>query len=360
MSSTYSAQGSIRITRLRTGDSLLATLHSDKPLFQGVTDSTTVAPDWTDPQNQPTITPEVYSSRNGSVTIGAFTWYYNGTPVQFGSAAADGWATELANSTANPGPARFKVCVNPAAGETAGMLKIIGNLASNNNMDNDILKFETTVETGGVRSTAGASIDVLIQPMGASAYQGLVTVSPSNTFTDKVTDITLTPSLIMGAAPVGGYTVEWYHDSVADGNKVAKGINGNVLTVNRDDVGAQELYIAVFYVGGTEVSRYGVTLTDTTDEFYIKIEVFNADTNTLTASTIASANDRLKLVASVVDKTGNPVSVPASASWMGRVMNHDTWKQLRSVQDNEVIVTSADTDSGGEQCDVTVTFEVEW
>lgn len=358
MSSTYSAQGTIRITRLRTGDSLLSTLHSDRPLFQGVTDKTMVSPDWTVAQNQPTITPEVYSSRNATVNIGSFLWLYNGNEIQFGSAGTDGWAEELTGTASNPGTSpRFRVCINPKAGETAGALRIVGNLASGNNMDNDVLEYRAKVEAGGVSSETRASIDVLIQPMGASAYQGLITVSPSNTFSGSVEKITLTPSLIMGSAQTGGYTVEWF---TANGKQINDGIVGGVLTVGRDDVNGQEVFIAVFKVNGTEVSRYGVTLTDTTDEFYIKIEVFDANTDAPASATIASDNDQLKVVASVVNKKGDAVTVPANASWIARVMNHDTWTQIRSEAKNRILVDAKDTDKDGQQCDVTVTFEVEW
>ena len=110
MSKNY-AQGSIRIMRLRNGDTLMVALRSDKPLFQGVTDGG-VSPDWSVAANQPTITPEAFSSYGNPVTITGFSWYYNGSsdPLQFGAAGTDGWADELTSTTSNPTAHRASAC----------------------------------------------------------------------------------------------------------------------------------------------------------------------------------------------------------------------------------------------------------
>ena len=91
--STYSAQGSITIKRLRNGDNFFISLEitNGVPLFQGVDEKTgTASPDWTVPANQPIITPKVTSARGNAVDLSFHSWKYNGVALNFNGAETDG------------------------------------------------------------------------------------------------------------------------------------------------------------------------------------------------------------------------------------------------------------------------------
>ena len=352
--SKNAAQGSVRITRLRNGDNILSTLFSDKPLFQGVLDSGAVSPDWSTPSEQPKISPEIYSSYGNTVKVESFSWYYNGstTPLVFGDIdTATGWRTE------NHTPPRFMVYDSDAGAEKKGTLKIIANLASKSNTGNDLLEFRANVESAGVNQNVVSVIDILIQPMGASSYRGLITAS-ATTFTEQVQTITLTPSLVSASGITGNYSVKWFKDS----EEVTANVNSSTkaLTVGRDDVNGAQIYIAQFLVDGVVVSSYGITLTDTTDEFHVVFDMKN--TNGGTGNSINSSTDQITVTAKLVGRDNTPIT-PTDIKWSIDIRDHATWESVLpngAESGNTITVTSAHTDRNGQQNDVEVIAEAEW
>lgn len=159
---SFSAQGSITIKRVRSGDTLFISFDNNGiALYQAYNpDTGTISPDWSVASNQPTVTPVVTSSRGETVTLSGFTWYYNGILLQF-TGAEDG--SYVADSTG-----KFAMKTDD------GTLKITDNLASEINYANDTLECQCVATVAGVEYSLTKSADIIIQSVGASSYGGTI------------------------------------------------------------------------------------------------------------------------------------------------------------------------------------------
>lgn len=344
----YSAQGSITVKRLRTGDSFFISLTSDNALFQGVDTATgAVNPDWTKEDNQPLITPQVSSSRGNAVTLSGHQWTYNGVKLEF---TGDGpWQDDKTG--------KFRLNVE------TGALRIVQNLASKDNVAGDTLVYSCVARVAGVEYNLTKSVDIQIQGMGASSYYGTITATTEQLTADK-TSATLTTKLYLGMSESKGYSVKWYKD-----DEVWSGKSGNSISVSRSDVDGTQLVIAEFYPGaeaaGSPVFRAGLRITDTLDDFHIEHRYVTG----ASGGTTAGANREVD--------TGRPVYVQAyvvnvrtnsevtiSGSWKMNIMDKDGWEVIAtetgSGSNCTATVTTAHTDRGGSPKDVEVVSEVTW
>lgn len=340
--STYSAQGSITIKRLRNGDNFFISLEitNGVPLFQGVDEKTGVPnPDWTVAANQPIITPRVTSARGNSVDLSFHSWKYNGVALNFNGAETDGWK---ADSTG-----KFKMNVS------TGALRIVQNLASEVNCANDTLTYECVATISGVEYNLTKSIDILIQTVGANGYIGFI-IASTEQLTAEVTSCTLDTKLMLAADNVTSYYVKWYKD---DTLWTAK--NGQKsITVGRNDVDGTQLFIAEFYKdssSNTPLYRAGVRIIDTLDEFQVQLAITSANKE-------VSPGNNVVVEAKVVNMRTNTVVSPAGAVWSLRVMEKKNWSEKRRVSTNTITITTADTDNPttGEENDVEIHAEVDF
>lgn len=340
--STYSAQGSITIKRLRNGDNFFISLEitNGVPLFQGVDEKTGVPnPDWTVAANQPIITPRVTSARGNSVDLSFHSWKYNGVDLNFNGAETDGWK---ADSTG-----KFKMNVS------TGALRIVQNLASEVNCANDTLTYECVATISGVEYNLTKSIDILIQTVGANGYIGFI-IASTEQLTAEVTSCTLDTKLVFAADNVTSYYVKWYKD---DTLWTAK--NGQKsITVGRNDVDGTQLFIAEFYKdssSNTPLYRAGVRIIDTLDEFQVQLAITSANKE-------VSPGNNVVVEAKVVNMRTNTVVSPAGAVWSLRVMEKKNWSEKRLVSTNTITITTADTDNPttGEENDVEIHAEVDF
>lgn len=340
--STYSAQGSITIKRLRNGDNFFISLEitNGVPLFQGVDEKTGVPnPDWTVAANQPIITPRVTSARGNSVDLSFHSWKYNGVALNFNGAETDGWK---ADSTG-----KFKMNVS------TGALRIVQNLASKVNCANDTLTYECVATISGVEYNLTKSIDILIQTVGANGYIGFI-IASTEQLTAEVTSCTLDTKLMLAADNVTSYYVKWYKD---DTLWTAK--NGQKsITVGRNDVDGTQLFIAEFYKdssSNTPLYRAGVRIIDTLDEFQVQLAITSANKE-------VSPGNNVVVEAKVVNMRTNTVVSPAGAVWSLRVMEKKNWSEKRRVSTNTITITTADTDNPttGEENDVEIHAEVDF
>lgn len=340
--STYSAQGSVTIKRLRNGDNFFISLEitNGVPLYQGVDEKTgTPSPDWTVAANQPIITPRVTSARGNAVDLSFHSWKYNGVALNFTGAETDGWK---ADSTG-------KFMLNP----TSGALKIVQNLASKVNCANDTLTYECVATISGVEYNLQKSIDILIQTVGANGYTGFI-IASTEQLTAEVTSCTLDTRLMLAADDVSSYYVKWYKDdtlwSAQNGKKS--------ITVGRNDVDGTQLFIAEFYkdsTSNTPLYRAGVRIIDTLDEFQVQFSYVSANHE-------VSPGNNVTVKAYVVNMRTNTVVTLSGATWSLRVMESKNWTEKRRVATDTITITSADTDdtTTGEQNDVEIHAEVDF
>lgn len=348
--STVSAQGSITIKRLRNGDTFFISFDNNGvALFQSVDPvSGLVAPDWTIAENQPIITPRVTSSRSLSVSLAGHTWVYNGVALDFSGAAAEGWVTDTTG--------KFKM------NTSTGALRIIANLASVDNPASDTLQYSCVPTVAGVTYTEGLSksIDIQIQSGGASSYTGLLIASKSQLSSDEPT-VTLKTQLFLGGIEQTSYTVVWWKD---DEKWTAK--TGKSISVSRGDVDGTQLFIAEFFVTGSDaaVDRDAVRLIDTSDDFTVGHRIVNSDGSTASANREVAPGNPVYVQSYVVNVRTN-TEYAVSGIWKSMVMDKDSWEILKTeassgAATNMVAVTVAETDRDGQEKDVEVVSEVEW
>lgn len=339
--STYSAQGSVTVKRLRNGELIFISLElNGKPLFQGVDEKTGIpTPDWSVADNQPIITPKVTTTRGNAADLSFHTWKYNGVTLNFNGAETDGWKLDSTG--------KFKMNVS------TGALRIVANLASNVNCANDTLIYECVATINGVEYNESKSIDILIQTVGANGYTGFILASTEQLTSAKTTS-TLKTMLMLGADEITSYYVKWYKDDTLWSAK-----NGlKEIEIDRDDVNGCQLFIAEFYKDSTSTTplfRAGLPIWDVLDEYQMDIYPTSANKE-------VGPGQPVTVGAWIRNTTLNTIITPKNAAWSLRVMDKRDWTEIRRVNSNTITITTADTDdpTTGEINDVEVVGEVDF
>ncbi len=234
---TDSLSGSITLKRLKKGLNVVLTIEtSGAALYQGYDPKTgNVSPDFTAAgAARPVLTPKAVAGNGNAASITNGSWQYNGTLlVVSGTADADG----------------FTPCTDTHFAINTGtlQLKITGNIASKDNMSNDIFTFSGAGEAQGTDWEAQATAEMHLQEIGSSAVA--IYISGGCTLSSFQESVLLTASLfISGQQVTTGYKFLWKDES---GNVLLDG--GNTYTATRDNVTA---------IGGIYCSAY--LATDTT------------------------------------------------------------------------------------------------
>ncbi|MDE7349684.1 MAG: hypothetical protein K2N25_01350 [Muribaculaceae bacterium] len=353
----FSAQGSISIQRLRTGDLLFVTFENltGKPLYQALdTDNgNTAVPSWSgdgNDGNRPVVRPKVASNlgTTSQVIVNQPTWKYNGTAISFVTAAnAESWALE---DSANP---RFAFRASDMA------IKPVANLVGPNSLVNGVLSFSCVARVDGVDYSASKSIDVILARGGASSFYGFITATSLTLDADNPSTI-LTASLYCGGTEVAAFHTKWYRDRdhlPAQDGKTS-------LEVDRSNVDSSQLYIVEFYKTAADsqpVACAGVTVVDTSDDYRVDMEIVSAN------QYISDANPSVTVKAHLVSKRTGAFQT-ANVKWMLDVIDKETLKSIKSSNTDTIVVTTAETDRlktiDGEQVlvcsDVSVLAEATW
>lgn len=343
MAGNYNVQNSITIRRLRSSDSLMLTLGGNGiPLFQAVDkDSGAVNPNWEVAENQPIVIPKARSTRGNVITHLQHKWKYNGVEIVFDEeqSPVGGWYTD--NSE------RFQTNEN-------GHLKIIKNLASQINLADDTLTYETQVSVGGVEYDLTATKTIVIHQMGSSSYYALI-VSDTDTLTSDVTSTTVTVKLYQGTNEITSFYPKWYKDFDLWTAK-----NGqNPITVTREDVGGSQLFLADIFKSesdSTSIAKAGVKIRDEADEYIIVIDIISD--NKMVWKDINGVDHNVECKAKVVNVKRNTVITPTNPTWRMDVMDTENWKSLKTSNTDTITVTPAETDVGDEYYDRDVIAEV--
>ena len=184
------------VTALEDGTTLHGNLASDKALTQAWNGSTAV-PNWTDPNEQPTIYLTLLSGATLVAPASGYKWYYNGT--------------EISDSDSRFQKTKKSVTY---AGQTVTMpaLKIVANLASSSNVDVDMITFKGSYVINGSGVEFSCDAQVRISAITANGKLGVIN------FINGVSDITEAGQVITmygrlynadGQAATG-VTTKWY------------------------------------------------------------------------------------------------------------------------------------------------------
>lgn len=341
------AQGTIRISRLRNGDTVTTVLElNGKPLQQIIdANSGEPSPNWQkDESSRPTLTPKCYSSRAAKVSLEFVSWSYNDTVLVWGTLGADGYRTDTTG--------KFK------KEETTGALTIIDNIASAANTSNDTLTYKGKATVNGMQVDAEAAETIKIHQGGASSWTCSLTAVPAVLESADSTSL-LATTLTLGVTPQTNYYVKWKNGGT--GEYITKWAGKKSVTVERDDVDGITYFIAEFYKSSADedmVARDGVKITDNTDEFKID---FRVDSD----NSVVDDGKPVKLTAFVYSmRKGAEVTSLTDASWQLRVMDGETWEQIGDTVNSPSIEISTshtdytDKDGVAHQRDVNVLADV--
>ena len=155
-----SLSASIAVRRIIDGDTLSIWFTTNGiPLHQGLNPNDfTATPKWTESGDHPVITPNVSSARKNAVSLLTHTWKYNSVEITFASGI--GWV----KSTNFDG--KFKLNTKD------GTLAIIGDLATKDNQDADVLEYTGMASVGSASYEMTNSIGVVV-PLVSSSYKSL-------------------------------------------------------------------------------------------------------------------------------------------------------------------------------------------
>lgn len=321
---TNSAQGTVTLRKLRNGATSAVALNVDKQLLQLVaindaTGNATVAPDWSQSANQPTITPTLIGG--SGMSLSDVRWYYNGD-------------IDIGNIASGSIYANFRINAN-------GSLTIINNLGSKDNLSTDTVTMKAEiVDTNGLTSgNVEKTIDIPIQRASTSGYTVLIDSTGTvlgTTASGSVNNSTvLTAKVLQGTADVtDSVTVKFYK-----GNTDTPVSTGKTLTVTRDDVDGAQLYIARAFVGSVEVDAEGITILDSADEYQIVISCAagtDSQNNVTNYNVPASATQTV--VTAIVQKNGTTVT---ATSWITSKFHADTQKLIAEVAEQTDYTTDS-------------------
>ena len=265
-----SLSASIPVRRLIDGDTLsLWFTTNGVPLHQGLNPNDyTATPQWTEESGKhPEITPNVGSARKQPVSLSSHGWKYNKVEITFNSGS--GW---VRSSNFN---GKFKM------NTTDGTLAIIGDLATKDNQDADVLEYTGMASLGSTAYEISNSIDVLVTMLGSSAFFGGINASSTmlgvideNT-QQEITTSTLKFWLKNAGGDVSKYSVKLYRGNETTPITTIDNAASGSVAIHRDKQGeadklyvdGQQLFIAEFIVDGTVVCRAGVSIGDKADIF---------------------------------------------------------------------------------------------
>lgn len=293
--------GSFFVEMLVDGDSAQGNIRSTKPLAQMFNPGTDKCiPDWTVTSNQPIVYPVIRSGNENTIkpiVSGSEKWYYNNVEVIFGgtgiSSAPDAVIGKLQKTTYNNGSVDV-----PA-------LKIVGNLASNANMDADTIRMDGQIEASGHNLAFSSEISLAISEYSDSAYNGFVYATNGGIIDEQSETVTLTQELYKGGDLVTSenYTVRWRKLPATTAYSTAK-----TLVLGVDDIDSKQLFMCEFLVSGEVVANYIQEVSDETDPYFVDVE-WSGKTKIASTDGTLTGQCRVKKVGSGIVQDGFTFSV---------------------------------------------------
>lgn len=288
--------GSFFVEMLVDGDSAQGNIRSTKPLAQMYNPGTNKCiPDWTVASNQPVIYPVIRSGNENTikaVVSGSEKWFYNNVEVTFSSAGLSNYPDpvvgKLQKTTYNNGS------VNVPA------LKIVGNLASNANMDADTIRMDGQIEASGHNLSFSSEISLAISEYSDSAYNGFVYATNGGIIDEESETVTLTTELYKGGDVVDptNYSVQWRKLPATTNFSTSK-----TLTLGVGDIDSKNLFICEFIIGGEIVANFIQEVSDETDPYFIDV-TWSGKTKIASTDGTLKGTIKVKKVGSGLEESG--------------------------------------------------------
>lgn len=329
------------VTAIEDGTTLHGTLIATKSLAQSYNNGS-CTPDWSVAANQPIIYISLYDGSTQVAPDSNFTWSWNGTALVFNAQnkTADG---RFEKTTYNVGTQQVPLNV-PA-------LKIIGNLASSENLNVDVISFSgsKTISTSPI--TFSASTEVRITEWVSGGYLGVL-YFPENPVIDNDNDSVMIYAMLYNeSGTVSVYNVEWYVNEVqittTTPNGSSIGTFGNIkyLDLKGGDVVDYATVKCVFYIGGSVVWTEYIGVDDVTDPEFLYIQQSTGDgnaaslrsgdsvtfrtwVNTMDDASIDSSSEWETFKVLLLDSTGEPITGSLATYGITAPIDQDNYRDI--------------------------------
>lgn len=249
-------------------------IRSTKPLAQSYSDGTCV-PNWTDTTKQPIVYIVLQNGSSWVLPDANYQWYYNGQPIQWDDQGkslvhASGLAAGTFEKVTNFTPEMYQ------SGQYVPAIKIVKNVASDNNVDIDVIRFEgfKTLATNAVPFSA--FINITITELIRGGYVGMIYLD-GNTTDKDISSPTDTVGLVARlydssgnemTSGTNGAKYEWF---INDTVKIAKGTT-NTLTVTEQDVYDYAIVKVKFYMPKDNPENPGTNIDTLVATDYLEVD----------------------------------------------------------------------------------------
>jgi len=266
------------VTALDDGTTLHGNLASDKSLSQAWTGSSAV-PDWTVNANRPTIYLTLLSGTSLVVPQSTYQWMYEGQVITFNE--------ETGISTSPSGLFMKTTKAVTYGGQTLNMpaLKIMGNLASSDNVNVDMITFKGSCSIGGSAVPFECAAQIRITEIQGNGFLGIINfVNGVSDITEKGQVITMYGKLYDSNGGDVECTTQWYLNDASTGtsgqNKTIDGNTyANAFQVSEGSVVDHATVKCVFTSGGqTRYTAYA-GIDDMQDPEFLYIQYNGANGN---------------------------------------------------------------------------------
>ena len=334
------------VTAIEDGTTLHGTLLSTKSLAQSYNNGS-CTPDWSVAANQPIIYVSLYDGSQQVVPDSSFTWYWNGTALTFNAQnkTADG---RFEKTTYNAGTQQAPLNV-PA-------LKIIGNLASSENLNIDVIRFSgyKTISTAPIPFSASA--DVRITEWVAGGYLGVLSFNSNAVIDNDHSSVSIRSTLYNESGSVATYTSEWYINEVLISSTTPNGSgvsqsNPHLFTIVEEDVVDYATIKCVFKVDNSTVWTEYIGVDDVTDPEFLYIQQSSGDgnaaslrsgdsvtfrtwVNTMDDPEINTDSDWQYFKVLLLDSEGKPISDNLSTYGITVPVDQDNYRDITSYTGN--------------------------
>ena len=296
------------------GSTLHGQLLSTKALTQAWTGSAAV-PNWTVAGNQPTVYVDLMSGTSKVTPDAGGKWYYNNVEIEWADASATAVSTD----------GRFQKVNNyPTSANPTAAIKIIGNLASNSNVNTDSLTYTGSYTLGG--SPIGFSVSTFIRITGVSSAGifGFIEFVGSNIVTEKNQVVTMYARLFG-----------------ADGNEITATASGSPFStawkMNNASIGAggDVTVNGQTYHNAKQVSESQITDNSIIECDFSYITTIDGTSTTLTYTTFENVDDQTDLEQMYIQYNGGN-DTSATLKRGGSI----TWDIWMGAQDDPTVDTS--------------------
>lgn len=302
--------------------------------YRGESDAGSIAaPDWTVDENRPIIWAEIYSNLLRIVYTDD-QWTYNVTKLTFGE---DGLST---NSGLEGVFLRTTYQGVPA-------LKIMKNLASKDNQDNDVLSLDCAFKVGGIDDRAQSSMTIGIGRASSDVYKGSIQPVGNSGFVirESKSSIQVYAGLMFGGSKVGNesYTVDWKKMVNGELVPLTDDSSGNVsdttnhtITITNAMVNsALNLYAVFKDKQGKELTSDVQGILDASDPLSIQLNAVPAD------EIIINDDDTVVYTPNVVNSSGQVMSEFANKFLF--LLSNEQGEKITGTYDNSTVPTASQT-----------------